>query len=124
MRDTFKDRTEDKRLIAIIAQRRCISCKKMHRDVSPLPEIDMAERWGALSTPLIRFFPENVPEDAIASNAAVATMPGAWGRHTNFNLLIWIADKGCATRKVSGNIIHVCVPGNRANGRFCALVAD
>jgi len=63
-------------------------------DGTALPEKDMVKRWGALFTPMILFFPEDVAEDAIASSAAVATMPGAWGRHTTFNMLNWVVEKG------------------------------
>lgn len=63
-------------------------------DGTALPEKDMVKKWGALFTPMILFFPEEVGTDISASQAAVATMPGAFGRHTTFNMLNWIVEKG------------------------------
>lgn len=63
-------------------------------DGTSLPEKDMVKKWGALFTPMILFFPEEVPEDASAARAAVATMPGAFGRYTTFNMLNWVVEKG------------------------------
>ena len=63
-------------------------------DGTALPEKEIVKKWGALFTPMILFFPENVPDDEIASQAAVATMPGAFGRHTTFNMLNWVVEKG------------------------------
>lgn len=63
-------------------------------DGTSLPEKDMVKKWGALFTPMILFFPEDVPENATAMSAAVATMPGAFGRHTTFNMFNWVVEKG------------------------------
>ena len=63
-------------------------------DGTTLPEKDMAKRWGALFTPSIYFFPEEVAPDATAAQAAVANMPGAFGRYTTFNMLNWVVEKG------------------------------
>lgn len=63
-------------------------------DGEALPEKDIVKKWGALFTPMILFFPEDVAEDATATSAAVATMPGAFGRHTTFNMLNWVVEKG------------------------------
>lgn len=63
-------------------------------DGTALPEKEIVKRWGALFTPMILFFPQDVPDDAIASSAAVATMPGAFGRYTTFNMLNWVVEKG------------------------------
>lgn len=63
-------------------------------DGTSLPEKDMVKKWGALFTPMILFFPEDVPEDGVANTAAVATMPGAFGRHTTFNMLSWVVAEG------------------------------
>ncbi|WIY24729.1 thioredoxin family protein [Parasedimentitalea psychrophila] len=59
-----------------------------------MPEKQIVNKWGALFTPMILFFPEDVAADASAATAAVATMPGAFGRHTTFNMLNWIVEKG------------------------------
>jgi len=63
-------------------------------DGTALPEKDMVKRWGALFTPSIYFFPEEVGDDAIATQVAVANMPGAFGRWTTFNMLNWVVEKG------------------------------
>lgn len=63
-------------------------------DGTTLPEKEMVKKWGALFTPMILFFPEEVAEDQSASQAAVATMPGAFGQYTTFNLLTWVVEKG------------------------------
>ncbi len=63
-------------------------------DGAALPEKDMVKRWGALFTPTIYFFPEDVPDGETAAQAAVATMPGAFGRGTTFNMLNWVLEKG------------------------------
>lgn len=63
-------------------------------DGTALPEKDMVKRWGALFTPMILFFPDEVSGDATASQAAVATMPGAFGQHTMLNLLTWVVEEG------------------------------
>ncbi|MGC1506477.1 MAG: thioredoxin family protein [Sulfitobacter sp.] len=63
-------------------------------DGTTLPEKDMVKKWGALFTPMILFFPEDVSAESSATQAAVATMPGAFGRHTTFNMLNWIVEKG------------------------------
>ena len=63
-------------------------------DGTTLAEKDMVKRWGALFTPSIFFFPEEVADDATAAQAAVANMPGAFGRYTTFNMLNWVVEKG------------------------------
>ena len=63
-------------------------------DGTALPEKDMVKRWGALFTPMILFMPEEVTDDASAGKEAVATMPGAFGEHTTFNMLNWVVEKG------------------------------
>ena len=65
-------------------------------DGTILPEKEMVRRWGALFTPSIMFFPEEVAEDVSANQAAVATMPGAFTKHTTFNMLNWIIEHGYA----------------------------
>ena len=63
-------------------------------DGTTLSEKDMVSRWGVLFTPSILFFPEEVPEDVTGIQAAVANMPGAFGRWTTFNMLNWVVEKG------------------------------
>ncbi|WP_187431892.1 hypothetical protein ROLI_041400 [Roseobacter fucihabitans] len=63
-------------------------------DGEVLPEKEMVRKWGALFTPTILFFPPEVTRDTSAGRAAVATMPGAFGRHTTFNMLNWVMEEG------------------------------
>lgn len=63
-------------------------------DGTVLPEKDMARRWGVVFTPTMLFFPEEVPEGQTAAQAAVVTMPGAFGRYTTQNLLTWVLEHG------------------------------
>ncbi len=63
-------------------------------DGTVLPEKEMAKRWGVVFTPTILFMPEAVPEGASAGKAAVATMPGAFGKWTTLNMFTWVREKG------------------------------
>ena len=63
-------------------------------DGTTLPEKEMVRRWGALFTPSILFFPEQLGADKPANLAAVAQMPGAFGKYTTFNMLNWVVEKG------------------------------
>ncbi len=63
-------------------------------DGETLPEKDMVRKWGALFTPTLMFFPEEIPEAAPASRIAVANMPGAFGRSTVFDMLNWVLEHG------------------------------
>ncbi len=60
-------------------------------------EKEMARRWGILFTPTMMFFPEEDPGEVPADEAAVATMPGAFGKGTTRDMLTWIADKAYKT---------------------------
>lgn len=66
-------------------------------DGETLPEKEMIKHWGVLFTPSILFFDESVAEDKTATQAAVATIPGAFGRYTTFNMLNWVVEKGYLT---------------------------
>ncbi len=63
-------------------------------DGEALPEKEMVKKWGALFTPMILFFPAQVEDGVSAGKAAVATMPGAFGRYTTFNMLNWVVEEG------------------------------
>ncbi len=63
-------------------------------DGTALPEKEMAKRWGVVFTPTILFMPDEVPEDGSAAQAAVATMPGAFGKWTTLNMFSWVKEKG------------------------------
>ncbi len=53
----------------------------------------MARKWGMLFTPTILFMPEEVPVGVTAAQAAVATMPGAFGAATVYNMFTWVIEK-------------------------------
>ncbi len=63
-------------------------------DGEVLSERDMAMKWGIIFTPTFMFFGAEVEQGLSAKDAAVATMPGAFGFHTTKNLLRWILDDG------------------------------
>lgn len=62
-------------------------------DGEVLSEKDMARKWGILFTPTMMFLPEEVGEDQTAPQAAVASMPGAFGKGTTLDMLAWVAEK-------------------------------
>ncbi|WP_136637271.1 thioredoxin family protein [Pseudooceanicola onchidii] len=66
-------------------------------DGESLPEKDAVAKWGALFTPTMIFFPEEVAEDTPANRAAVVTMPGAFGKGTTLDLLTWVLEHGYET---------------------------
>lgn len=59
-----------------------------------MSEKEAAARWGVMFTPTLMFLPEEVPEGSTAAQAAVATMPGAFGKGTTSALLSWVRDHG------------------------------
>ncbi len=63
-------------------------------DGQAMTEKDIVKRWGALFTPNMIFLPQEVNEGQTAVQAAVANMPGAFGKHTTLNLLSWVLEKG------------------------------
>ena len=63
-------------------------------DGETLSEKEMAAKWGVLFTPTIMFFPEEVDGEMTAKDAAVVTMPGAFGKLTTLNMLTWVVDHG------------------------------
>ena len=66
-------------------------------DGEALPEKEMALKWGVMFTPTLMFFPQEVGDGATARDAAVVTMPGAFGFHTTNNLLTWVLEEGYDT---------------------------
>lgn len=62
-------------------------------DGEALPEKEMAKKWGVFFTPTMQFMPETA-SDGPAGRAAVATMPGAFGKGTTRDLLSWVLEKG------------------------------
>lgn len=63
-------------------------------DGQTLPEKEMARKWGLLFTPTLMFFPQEVPEGVTAPQAAVAQMPGAFGKMTTLSMFRWVVEKG------------------------------
>ncbi len=66
-------------------------------DGEALSEKEMAGRWGVLFTPTILFMPDELPDAGTAAQAAVSTMPGAFGKGTTLHMFQWVQEKGYAT---------------------------
>lgn len=62
-------------------------------DGESLTEKDMARKWRVLFTPNIVFLPEEVSEGVSAVDAAVAVMPGAFGKGTTIDMFTWVKEK-------------------------------
>ena len=69
-------------------------------DGETLSEKQMARKWGMLFTPTLMFLPQEVAEDAIAPQAAVAVMPGAFGKGTTLDMLTWVNEERYALEGV------------------------
>lgn len=63
-------------------------------DGKVLPEKEMVRRWNALYTPTLLFMPETAPASGTAAQAAVSTMPGAFGKSTTLHMFQWVFEKG------------------------------
>lgn len=63
-------------------------------DGEKLTEKTAARKWGYVFTPTIVFLPEQAPQGKSAGQAAVATIPGAFGKLTFLNMFRWVKDKG------------------------------
>lgn len=63
-------------------------------DGEVLTEKTAARKWGYVFTPTLVFLPEDAPEGMTVAEAAVATMPGAFGKWTFLNMFQWVAEKG------------------------------
>ncbi|WP_424975501.1 SoxW family protein [Dinoroseobacter sp. S124A] len=63
-------------------------------DGETLAEKDIVRKWNALFTPTLMFFPTDVDEGQTAPQAAVATVPGAFGKWTTLNMLTWVLEEG------------------------------
>ena len=63
-------------------------------DGEKLTEKTAARKWGYLFTPTIVFLPDEVPKGKTVAEAAVATMPGAFGKWTFLNMFRWVREKG------------------------------
>lgn len=64
-------------------------------DGEELSEKNAARKWGFVFTPTIVFLPEEVPDgETTVAKAAVAIMPGAFGKWTFLNMFRWVREKG------------------------------
>ena len=63
-------------------------------DGEAMSEKEIVRRWGAMFTPTMMFFPEQVDGSQHAGEAAVVTMPGAFEKGTTYHLLQWVLEKG------------------------------
>ncbi|HEX2017600.1 MAG TPA: thioredoxin family protein [Aurantimonas sp.] len=63
-------------------------------DGTTLSEKGAARRWRVVFTPTILFMPETAPEDGTVGDAAVATMPGAFGKQTFLHMFQWVRENG------------------------------
>lgn len=63
-------------------------------DGEVLTEKSAGRKWGYVFTPTIVFLPEDAPKDTNVRDAAVATMPGAFGKWTFLNMFRWVSEKG------------------------------
>ena len=66
-------------------------------DGEKLTEKSAARRWRIVFTPTILFMPDKVPAAGTAADAAVATMPGAFGKKTFLHMFEWVREKGYLT---------------------------
>lgn len=66
-------------------------------DGAVLTEKKAARKWGYLFTPTIVFLPEDPPQDQSVAQAAVAVMPGAFGKWTFLDMFKWVREKGYET---------------------------
>lgn len=87
-------------------------------DGQVLPEKQMVAKWGYLFTPTLVFMPEEVPEGKSAAQAAVATMPGAFGKWTFLNMFRWVREKGYQTDEPFQKYHARMIEKLRAEGRL------
>jgi thioredoxin-related protein len=66
-------------------------------DGDVLTEKTAARKWGYVFTPTLVFLPDSVPDGVSVRDAAVATMPGAFGKWTFLNMFRWVHEKGYET---------------------------
>jgi thioredoxin-related protein len=63
-------------------------------DGATLSEKTAARKWGVVFTPTIMFLPDEAPAGKTTAEAAVATMPGAFGKWTFLHMFQWVSEKG------------------------------
>ncbi len=63
-------------------------------DGETLSEKDMISKWNIVFTPTMMFFDDELPpEGTTAAQAAVMTMPGAFGKFTTLSMFQYILEK-------------------------------
>lgn len=68
-------------------------------DGTSLTEKTAVRKWGYLFTPTIVFLPENSAIGTSVDKAAVAVMPGAFGKWTFLDMFKWVREKGYETNE-------------------------
>lgn len=66
-------------------------------DGETLTEKTAVRKWGYVFTPTVVFLPETVPAGKPVAQAAVATMPGSFGKGTFLDMFRWVREKGYET---------------------------
>ena len=95
-RDIYPDPT----ISEMIADNYFVVQMNLHGDIEVtdfdgevLSEKHMARKWGMLFTPSLLFLPEAVADGQTAQQAAVAIMPGAFGKGTTLDMFTWVYEK-------------------------------
>ena len=63
-------------------------------DGESMTEREVVRRWAVAFTPTVIFLPEDAPDDLTVAEAAVQTMPGAFGKWTTLDMFRWVREKG------------------------------
>jgi thioredoxin-related protein len=63
-------------------------------DGETLTEKKATKKWALAFTPTVMFMPEELPAGKDAKQAAVAIMPGAFGKNTVLHMFQWVREKG------------------------------
>ncbi|MEJ8474573.1 SoxW family protein [Roseibium algae] len=87
-------------------------------DGETLTEKSAARKWGYVFTPTIVFLPESAPEGKTVNEAAVATMPGAFGKWTFLNMFRWVSEKGYAGDEHFQKYHAIIINDLRESGRL------
>lgn len=90
-------------------------------DGEALAEKRMARKWRVMFTPTVMFLPEEVPAGQSALEAAVAIMPGAFGKGTTRDMFTWVLEKRYDLEAETGEDFqryHARMIQERSNGSF------
>jgi thioredoxin-related protein len=90
-------------------------------DGEELTENTAARKWSYVFTPTIVFLPEELPSEPVSvRDAAVATMPGAFGKWTFLNMFRWVNEKGYEADEHFQTFHARIIQELRADGRLDA----